>query len=166
MGVPDTHIGTYLNAFWGDWLSRMCGPLSVPFAAIAVLWAHAPSASVLWAGLAVLAFFLASYRVWHNERNSGAKEVEKLRQESRVETERVRQENRAELSGLKAEIINLRRKPYDEELGRQCAALIARLSPEGTILLRHLVTNEPIEIGRRFNPEIGQDVQDAQLSIA
>jgi len=133
----------------------MCGPLSVPLGAIAVWWAHAPSAKVLWAGLAVLAFFLASYRVWRNERNSRAKEVEKLGQESS-----------AEIGALKAEIINLKRKPYDEELGRQGAALIARLSPEGKILLRHLVTNEPVEIGRRFKAEIAQDVQDAQLTIA
>lgn len=80
MSIPDTHLSTYLKAFWDDWLSRMCGPLSVPFGPIAVWWAHAPSAKVLWAGLAVLAFFLASYRVWRNERDSGAKEIEKLRQ--------------------------------------------------------------------------------------
>jgi hypothetical protein len=166
MSVPDARLTTYLKAFWDDWLSRMCGPLSVPFGAIAVWWAHAPSVKVLWAVLAVLAFFLASYRVWRSERNIEAKEVEKLGQERKAELERVRQESSGEIGALKAEIINLKRKPYDEELGRQGAALIAGLSPEGRILLRHLVTNEPVEIGRRFKPEIAQDVQDAQLAIA
>lgn len=144
----------------------MCGPLSVPFGAIAMWWAHAPSAKILWAGLAVLAFFLGSYRVWRNERNSRAKEAEKLEQEGRAELQRVRRESGTEISALKAEIINLKRRPYDEELGRQGAALIARLSPEGKILLRHLVTNEPIEVGRRFKTDILQDVQDAELALA
>jgi hypothetical protein len=166
MSASRANLSTYLKAFWDDWLSRMCGPLSVPFGAIAVWWAHAPSAKILWAGLAVLAFFFASYRVWSNERNSGAWKVERLGQESKAELERVRQDSSAEIRALNAEIINLKRKPYDEELGRQGAALIARLSPQGQILLRHLVTNEPIEVGRRFKPDIPQSVQEAELALA
>jgi len=71
-----------------------------------------------------------------------------------------------EIDGLKSQVPILKRKPYDEELGRQAAELIARLSPEGRILLRHLLTNEPIEVGRRFRNEIAQEIQDAQMSIA
>jgi hypothetical protein len=166
MSATETNLNTYLRAFRDDWLSRMCGPLSVPFGAAAVWWADAAYTRLLWAVLAVLAFFLASYRVWRNERNNAAKEIQRLGQESRAEVDRVRLGGSAEIAALKAEITVLKRKPYDEELGRQGAALIARLSPEGKILLRHLVTNEPLEIGRRFKPEIAQDVQDAQLSIA
>jgi hypothetical protein len=144
----------------------MCGPLSIPFGAAAVWWSHAPSVKVLWAALAISAFFLASYRVWRNERNSGTSVVKQLELEAQEEIDRVSQQNAAEINALKNEITNLKRKPYDEALGEQAAALIARLSSEGKILLRHLVTNEPIEIGRRFLPEIAQDIQDAQIAIA
>jgi hypothetical protein len=153
--ASDPNLLRYLRALCNDWLTRMCGALSVPFAAIAVLWANAPSAKLLWGGLAVLAFLIAGYRVWRNERSDRTKEVDRLRQEKD-----------REIQELTAQVTVLKRKPYDEELGQQGAALIARLSPEGKILLRHLVTNEPIEIGRRFKPEIAQDVQDAQLGVA
>jgi hypothetical protein len=63
------NLPTYLRALWNDWLTGMCGALSVPFTAIAVLWAHAPSAKLLWGCLAILAFVMAGYRVWSNERN-------------------------------------------------------------------------------------------------
>ena len=33
---PDIRLLTYLRAFFGDWLTGMSGPLSVPFAALAV----------------------------------------------------------------------------------------------------------------------------------
>jgi hypothetical protein len=152
--TPDTRLRTYLKAFWNDWLSRMCGPLSVPLGAMAVFWTQAP-VKTLWAVLAVVAFFVASYRVWRNERNIRLVEGEKHQQAAQVE-----------IAVLEEENARLRRKPYDEELGRQAAALLGRLSPEGKTLLRHLVTHEPIECGRRFRPEIAQDVQDAQVAIA
>jgi len=146
---------TYLAALWSDWLTRMCGALSVPFTAIAVLWANAPSAKLLWGCLAILAFVMAGYRVWSNERNERTNEVGDLRRKLN-----------GEIEGLKSQVTLLKRKPYDEELGRQAAGLIARLSPEGKLLLRHLLTNEPIEVGRRFRNEIAQDIQDAQMSLA
>jgi hypothetical protein len=154
MDAPGTKLGTYLKAFLNDWLSGMCGSLSVPFAAIAV-WAHAPSAKALWAGLAVLAFFLASYRVWRNERNSGTKEIENLQKGAS-----------AERKALEEEITALKRKSYQEELGRQGASILSRLSPEGKTLLRHLLTHEPIEVGARFKNEINSNVQDQQMHIA
>src|SRR5580704_14035441 len=102
----------YFRALWNDWLTGMCGALSVPFAAIAVLWAHAPPAKLLWGCLAILAFVVAGYRIWRNERNDRSNEVAELRQELC-----------AEIVGLKSQVTVLRRKPYDEELGRQAAEL-------------------------------------------
>src|SRR5260370_23649635 len=79
--ASNPNLLTYLGALWNDWLTGMCGAVSVPFTAIAVLWAHAPSAKLLWGCLAVLAFLIAGYRVWRNERSDRSKEVSKLRQE-------------------------------------------------------------------------------------
>jgi hypothetical protein len=122
MSVSETNVGTYLKSFFGDFLTLLCGPLSVPFTAIS-LW-FAPSAKVLWACLAVIGFFVASYRVWRKERICSSQVIE----------------------GLKEQIVNLGRKPYDEELGKQAAALIAKLSAEGRNMLRNLVTHEPLEM--------------------
>lgn len=55
---------------------------------------------------------------------------------------------------------------YSEELERRGTELIARLSPEGKLLIQHLVLNEPIEVGRQFKDEIARDIQDDQLAIA
>lgn len=139
--VPQPTLAKYLRALWSDWLTRMCGALSVPFAAVAVML-RGPS-RILWGVLAVAAFVFASYRVWREERNIRLKET----------------------GDLKAQIVNLQRKPYDEELGRQASDLIAQLSGEGRILLRHLLEREPIEVGRRFRDEIMQDVQDGQMAL-
>jgi hypothetical protein len=155
MSVPETNVGTYLKSFFGDWFTLLCGQLSVPFTAIAVWWARAPSARVLWACLAVIAFFVASYRVWRKERISGSQALAELQKRSSFE-----------VSALKEQISTLTRKPYDEELGRQGAALIARLSPEGKNVLRNLVAQEPIEIGRHYIPQVAQDIQDQQISLA
>lgn len=132
---------TYLRALWGDWLTGMCGALSVPFAAVAVLL-RGPS-RILWGVLAVAAFIFASYRVWREERSTRLKETD----------------------DLKSRVADLERKPYDEELERQVTDLIARLSAEGRTLLRHLLEREPIEVGRRFKAEIMQDVQDGQVTL-
>ena len=40
---------------------------------------------VLWAVLAVVAFFVASYRVWRNERSTSSSELEKHQQAARTE---------------------------------------------------------------------------------
>jgi hypothetical protein len=150
----DHDVLTYLWTFLTDWLTGMCGVLSVPFAGIAV-WAQTPTAKVLWGCLAVLAFFVAGYRVWRNERRSRT-----------LETKNLRQDKDREIQELRAQVAALGRKPYNEELGRQGAELIASLSPEGRTLLRHLVVNEPLVTTTRFKNEITQDVQDAQLRIA
>jgi hypothetical protein len=150
----DATLLNYVKALWKDWITGMCGGLSVPFAGIAV-WVRDPSAKLLWGCLAVLAFFVAGYRVWRDERNYRIKEIEALRQEEDRKTQE-----------LTERIRELQRKPYSEELARQVAALIGRLSPQGVELLRHLFIREPITLGQRFLPEINQEIQDQQLSIA
>lgn len=147
---PDLRIRTYLRSFFNDWLTGMCGPISVPFAAGA-LWVKSQYLKVLWGFLAASCFLFASYRVWRKERSDGHDNVETFGQEN------------AELQG---QIAALKRKPYTEELKRQAAETIARMSPEGRILLRHLLTIERIELGRQFKPDIPQNVQDAQIEIA
>jgi hypothetical protein len=65
------------------------------------------------------------YRVWRKERNNTAKLIQGLGQENRAELDRVRLESSAEIAALKSEIINLKRKPYQEDLGKQaCLVLI------------------------------------------
>ncbi len=145
----------YFRALFNDWLTGMCGTLSVPFAAIAVFWAHASRAKLLWGCFAIVAFVIAGYRVWRNERTVRIKDFEELRQKMS-----------AEIDDLNSQIVILKRKPYEEELGIQAAELIGRLSAEGRILLRHLVEREPLEVGSRFRPNIAQAIQDAQLAIA
>jgi Skp family chaperone for outer membrane proteins len=153
--MSDTRLITYLKAFWSDWLTSMSGALSVPFGAAAIWWAHGPSTKALWTCAAILAFCIASYRVWRSERNSVADELKTLKRK-----------HEEELTAMKAEIEELKRKPYDEEIGRQAEVLLNRLSPDGRTLLRHLLVNEPLEQGRRFRQDISQAEQDAQLSLA
>jgi hypothetical protein len=80
--------------------------------------------------------------------------------------EMLERERDARIWQLETEIVKLKRRPYDEELGRQAATVIARLSQQGVALLRHLVVNEPLEVGRQFMREIAADIQSAQLAIA
>lgn len=67
----DLSIRGYLRAFSADWLARMSGPISVPFAAIA-LWVSG-SARILWGCLAAVCFFTASYRLWRNQQTEIAR---------------------------------------------------------------------------------------------
>ncbi len=63
----DTRLLTYLSTFFTDWLTGMSGPLSVPFAALAV-WSSQRGQKILWGCLAVVAAIFGSYRVWRKER--------------------------------------------------------------------------------------------------
>lgn len=65
--TPDAGLGTYARAFFADWLSGMSGPLSVPFAALAV-WSEQGRQKIIWGCLAIAAGLLGSYRVWQQER--------------------------------------------------------------------------------------------------
>jgi hypothetical protein len=65
--VPvDTGFMAFLRAFGENWLTRMSGPLTVPFA-IAALFAPG-FYKVLFAALAVVCGVSSSYEVWRNER--------------------------------------------------------------------------------------------------
>jgi hypothetical protein len=90
--ASDTRLRTYVEAFWNDWLSRMCGPLSVPLGTMAVFWKNAPM-KVLWGLLATVAFFIASYRVWRNERTVRLNELEIHQQTARAEIDRLNENN-------------------------------------------------------------------------
>jgi hypothetical protein len=68
---PDTRFSTYLKAFFSDMLTGMSGPLSVPFALLA-LWVSSHTQKLLYASLAVLCALFASYRVWRNERREAS----------------------------------------------------------------------------------------------
>jgi hypothetical protein len=161
----DTRAITYLKAFGSDGLSRMSGRLSVPFAAAAV-WVDARWAKTLWGALSVVAFFLASYSVWRNERNNATARLRELDAERNKQLHEQSEEHLYETEGLRQEITLLSRKPYDEELAKQAAGLIGNLSEEGKILLRHLVSNEPLDIHRQFRPEINQQTQSDQMMRA
>jgi hypothetical protein len=77
MSEPNLTLRAYLRAFFGDWFARMSGPISVPFAAIAV-WVSAGYAKILWGCLGAVCFFTASYRVWREERRTKQVMVQKL----------------------------------------------------------------------------------------
>jgi hypothetical protein len=65
--TPNAGLLTYVRAFFSDWLSGMSGPLSVPFAALAV-WSEQSRQKIIWGCLTVAAALLGSYRVWQRER--------------------------------------------------------------------------------------------------
>jgi hypothetical protein len=69
MAEPDIRFRRYLMAFFADTLAAMSGPLSVPFAGLALL-VSSHWQKVLWGCLAVIGAGFASYRVWRNERKA------------------------------------------------------------------------------------------------
>jgi hypothetical protein len=74
---PDVGLMTYLRSFFADWLTGMSGPLSVPFAALAV-WSEQKQQKAIWGSLAVVAALFGSYRVWRKERLSHCAEITQL----------------------------------------------------------------------------------------
>jgi hypothetical protein len=78
--TPNAGLLTYVRAFFTDWLSGMSGPLSVPFAALAV-WSEQGRQKIIWACLAVAAALLGSYRVWQREHLAGHAVIAELQRE-------------------------------------------------------------------------------------
>ena len=70
MAELDIRFRTYLKSFFTDTLTSMSGPLSVPFAALALL-VSSHWQKVLWGCLAVISAAFSSYRVWRKEREAG-----------------------------------------------------------------------------------------------
>jgi pyrimidine deaminase RibD-like protein len=71
-----------------------------------------------------------------------------------------------QVDSLKREVVELSRRPYQEALGKHGELLISRLSTIGKRLMRHLLQNEPLEVGRKFMLDISEDDQFKQLTIA
>jgi pyrimidine deaminase RibD-like protein len=67
---------------------------------------------------------------------------------------------------LKTENNELRRKPYQELLGKNVEIMLSRMSAVGKRLMRHLLQNEPLEVGRRIFSDVSDDEQFKQLTIA
>lgn len=144
----------------------MCGVLSVPFAAIAALWAHGPSAKVIWIGSAVTVFFVASFQVWREERKNASKALEDLGVVKDAELKTLRETKDAETERLSKEVARLSRKPYQEDLRIRGESALAKLSIEGKELLRHLLAHEPISVHIRFINSINDQTQSQQMNVA
>ena len=70
------------------------------------------------------------------------------------------------IEAQKREIADLKRKPYEEALEKKVEILLSSMSSTGKRLLRHLLENEPLEVGRPFVRDISTDDQSNQLMIA
>ncbi len=66
---PDLRFTAFLRAFGENWLTKMSGPLTVPFT-LAALFVPA-YLKPIFAGLAITSGVFASYQVWRNARASG-----------------------------------------------------------------------------------------------
>ena len=141
---PDIRLTTYIRAFFSDWATGMCGPLSVPFAALAV-WNTRHTQKVLWGCLAILSLIVASYRVWRNERIAKQKELE----------------------SLKNEIVLLKHRDYDDEhrrLAETKIGTLSEISKDLVYFLLHHGKQEAEELRKRclHGPEFNDAVQRAR----
>ena len=64
---------------WGDWLTRMSGPLSVPAAALA-LWVQNDTAKVLLGLTAFVCLWVTAYRLWKSEHDKVVEREPRRRQ--------------------------------------------------------------------------------------
>lgn len=78
--TPDAGLVPYARAFFADWMSGMSGPLTVPFAALAI-WSAQGKQKIIWGCLAVAAGLLGSYRVWQRERVANQATVAQLQRQ-------------------------------------------------------------------------------------
>jgi len=155
MPEPDARFTTYLEAFFSDLLTGMSGPLSVPFAALA-LWVSSRTQKILWGGLAALCALFASYLVWRKERINGS-----------VVLGTLRTEKDAQILALNQRVAELSRKPYSEDLERHVRqALGYQMTLSGHYLLRWLLIHRRIECDRQFIPEISLETQNREMEIA
>ena len=157
----DTKFDTYLKAFFTDLLTGMSGPLSVPFAALAI-WVSSRSQKVLWGCLAVTCATLASYRVWRKERIHTNAQIET----KDAEAENLKREKDSQIADLNQRISELLRRPYSEDLENVAKCVLNQMTHSGHLWLRHLLMHEPIELGRPFIPGIDIEAQNQQMSIA
>lgn len=97
MPEPDTRFRTYLRAFTADMFSRMSGPASVPFAALAVL-VSSHWQKVVYGCLAATCTVYSSYRVWRNERRDVSTRIVDAITSAKNEEIKVLNQRLAELS--------------------------------------------------------------------
>jgi hypothetical protein len=104
----------------------MSGPLSVPFAALA-LWVSSSSQKILFGCLAAVCAVFASYRVWRVERVANANAINQ-------QSERIHE--------LEAEIARLQIRPYDADRREAARRLLQNLSFQERDLLRFLLNRQ------------------------
>ena len=75
MRHPD--IKGFFQAFGANWLTKMSGPMTVPFTILAFF---VPHGKALLAGLAILCGVVSSYSVWAAEREKVSKLEEELKE--------------------------------------------------------------------------------------
>jgi len=135
-------IKEFLKAWWSDWLTRMSGPLTVPFAILA-LYVSSQSFRVLYAVLAIVCAIYTSYRIWLTER-------------LRVET----------LTHELGERQN--RRPYDDERQGRAQRLLEGCSVRHRDLLRFVLlhqspTAQAINGSTKLSSqEVTQDIQQLE----
>jgi hypothetical protein len=78
MPERDAGFRIYLKAFFEDTLTGMSGPLSVPFAVLA-LFVSSHGQKSLYASLTVFCAVFASYRVWRKDRMDSTQQIEVLK---------------------------------------------------------------------------------------
>jgi hypothetical protein len=61
---PDLTFVGFIRAFWQDWTTKMSGPATVPFTALAVYFPGYPR--LLFVTLAIVCGIYSSYQVWKN----------------------------------------------------------------------------------------------------
>ena len=72
----------------------------------------------------------------------------------------------AEIAALNERIAELSRKPYKETLERIARQVLDQMTLEGRHVLHHLMTKEPVEVGRTIAPGVPGERQNEQLAIA
>lgn len=133
----DSGLLDFLRVVFVDWTTRMSGPLSVPFAALAI-WSTQRYQKIIWVALAILSLMVAFYRVWSEERKTRRLELEALRSQL---SETVSEKN-AEIAKRDQVITDLTSKPkrsLAEQRDYETAKnVLERVGPKGMAALRHL----------------------------
>jgi hypothetical protein len=130
--------------------------------------------------LAALCAVFASYRVWRKERLDRYEQVETLRSAKDGDIRALAAEKDQEIAALHQRldesditiadrdrrITELNRNLFSEDLERTVRQALDRMTHMGHLLMRHLLMNQPLEVGRPFMREIPLERQIEQMGIA
>jgi hypothetical protein len=72
----------------------------------------------------------------------------------------------SEVADLRQRNTELSRKPYVETLGKKAEILLSQMNAKGKLLLRYVLENEPVEVGRNHFPSIPVEEQSQQMALA